>query len=134
MSSIKVPDGRRTGGIAFGAWSICAAILVFALLSAASIGLYILPFAVIAGWWVTRHAQMWPEGLGSLAGAGSVLLLVAFSNRNSVPCPPSGSYTSVVPGSCGGRDPTSWLLIGAALVCVSMIGYALARSRRPHVR
>jgi hypothetical protein len=90
--------------------------------------------AAIAGWWVIHHVRIWPDVLGSLGGAGSVLLLVAFINRNSVPCPPSGSYTRVGPGSCGGRDPTSWLVIGAALVCVSVIGYVVARrSTQPSV-
>lgn len=124
---------KRRGWIAFLEWSTSAAFLVFAVLSLPSVGLFILPFALIVCWWVTHHARVWPEGLGSFGGAGSVLLFVAFSNRNSVPCPPSGSNFRVAPGetgSCGGLDPTPWLTIGAALVCVSVIGYALDRFRR----
>lgn len=132
-NSIIGAMAKRRGWIAFLEWSISAAILVFAVLSAPSFGLFILPFALIACWWVTHHAWVWPEGLGSFGGAGSVLLFVAFINRNSVPCPPSGSNFRVAPGetvSCGGRDPTSWLMIGAALVCVAVIGYSLSPFRR----
>lgn len=114
-------------------WSISAALLVFAVLSAASIGLFILPAAIIALWWVARNARLWPEGLGIFGGAGSVLLFVAFINRSSVPCPPGGSNVRLSlgeAGSCGGRDPTPWLMIGTALVCISVIGHALARFRR----
>lgn len=132
-NSIIGAMAKRRGWVAFLEWSISTAILVFAVISAPSFGLFILPFALIACWRVTHHARMWPEGLGSFGGAGSVLLFVAFINQNSVPCPPSGSNFRVAPGetvSCGGRDPTSWLMIGAALVCVAVIGYSLSRSRR----
>lgn len=123
---------KRRGWIAFLEWSIAAAVLVFAVLSAASIGFFVLPFALIAIWWVARHARVWPECLGCAGGAGSILLYVAFVNRDSVPCAPSGSLERVAPGetfSCGGRDPTSWLVIGAFLVSASVLGYALTRSR-----
>lgn len=124
---------KRRGGIAFLEWSIAAAVLVFALLSAASIGLFILPLAVIAFGLVTLDSRMWPEGLGTCAGAGFMFLFVAFINRNSVPCAQSGSNVRVAPGetfSCGGRDPTSWLIIGTALVSVAVIGYALSIATR----
>lgn len=133
MNPALIGAMKRRGWMAFLGWSISAAILVFALLSAASIGLFVLPFAVIVGWRVAHHARMWPEGLGSFGGAGSVLLFVGIINRNSVPCPPSGSNVRVAlgeAGSCGGRDPTPWLMIGAALVCISVIGYTLSRFRR----
>jgi hypothetical protein len=65
------------------------------------------------------------------------LLYVAFINRNSVPCARSGSIVRAAPGesfSCGGRDPTPWLMIGAAFVCVAVIGYGLSRIQRGAIR
>ena len=124
---------KRHGWIAFLEWSGAAAALVFAVISAASVGLFILPLALVASLLVARDARIWPEGLGALGGAGIVFLAVAFINRNSLPCASSGSALRVGLGeklSCGGRDPTSWLWIGAALVCSALFVYALSRGRR----
>ena len=78
---------RPTGWRWFCAWAVAGGLLAFALLSGASIGFLMLPFAAIAVWLVGRTARMWPESLGSLAGAGALCLAVAAANRDYVACP-----------------------------------------------
>jgi hypothetical protein len=124
---------RPTGWRWFCAWAVAGGLLAFALLSGASIGFLMLPFAAIAVWLVGRTARMWPEILGSLAGAGALCLAVAAANRDYVACP-DGPIT-LGPGedsfSCGGLDPLPWLVVGVVLLVAGPALYALARRRGP---
>jgi hypothetical protein len=120
---------RGSGWRWFLAWVLVGGLLLFSLLAAASIGVFVLPFALLALWLVTRTARMGIEVLGSVAGAGLVCLGVAFAHRDYEPCP-EGAVT-LAPGersfSCGGSDPLPWLVAGLALAAAGALAYAVAR-------
>jgi hypothetical protein len=120
---------RREGWLVFAAWVLAGALAVFSLLGAASIGLFIAPFAAVAIWLALRFGRAGPEMLGLVSGAGAVCLLIAFLNRGTTPCTEQGHTLS--PGEtevgCGGLQPTPWLIAGLVLVAVGIVVYALAR-------
>ena len=125
---------RWKGWTAFAAWGVSGALLSLSFLGAASVGLFLFPFALLAVFVTSRRASRWPEAVGVVGGAGAVFLVVAFLNRNYTPCSESGALT-IGPGetsaTCGGFDPLPWLMVGLALVTASLLGYLLARARRP---
>lgn len=119
---------------AVAAWALGFAFLTYAVLGAMSIGMLLLPAVILglslAGW----HFRAWPEAAtGALLGSGAVLLAIGFLNLGTVPCPQAGTMT-LAPGqswSCGGRDPTPWLVAGVVLIGVGILGHSAGRRRRP---
>ena len=115
----------------FAAWAAAGGLLVFSILAGLSIGIFVLPFALVAVWLVQRFAGWGPEVVGGIAGAGVVALVVAFLSRDYRPCP-DGPLT-VPPGAtsveCGGFSPTPWWIAGLALVVGAILAYALLRPR-----
>jgi hypothetical protein len=108
----------RRGWRWFGAWTGAGALTVFALLTGFSIGLFILPFAVVALVAVWRRTRGGWEALGILVGAGAIALLIA-----AIHADPDNR----------GLDPVPWLVAGLLLVGAGAGGYAAAR-RRPSRR
>jgi hypothetical protein len=90
----------------FAAWALAGALVVFAFLSAASIGLFVAPVALLTLVLVGRWGAGGGEMLGLVAGAGLVSLLIAALN---------------------GGDRAPWLLIGLGLVTAGIVAYAAAR-------
>ena len=124
---------------AFAAWALVGALLGFSVLGAASIGLFVLPMALLALGVTAGTARVWPEIAGMLEGVASLSLFVGLVNLYSTPCPSSGSghvHTGGGPGtgttsfSCGGLDPSPWLLVGLALAGAGFAVYGLGRPRR----
>jgi hypothetical protein len=105
----------------FAAWAFVGALVVFALVTGFSIGLFVLPFAVIALVLVAARAAGGAEMLGLISGAGLIGLVVAALNVGSTPC--TSDPTRV---HCGGLDPTPWFIGGLALVLAGVVGYVLA--------
>jgi hypothetical protein len=91
----------------FAAWALAGALVVFAFLSAASIGIFVLPFALLALVLVARSSAGGSEMLGMVAGAGLVSLLIA--------------------ALAAGERSAPWLLIGLGLVAAGVVAYAVAR-------
>jgi hypothetical protein len=122
------------GWKAFAAWGVSGALLGLSFLGAASMGLFIFPFALIAVFVTARRASGWPEAVGVLGGAGAIFLVLAFLSRNYTSCSQPGAL-SIRPGEtsaeCGGFDPLPWLIVGIALVSASALGCVVARARRP---
>ena len=123
--------GHSDGWPWFAAWAVAGGLLFFSLLTGFSIGLFVLPFALLACWLLVVRARHWPEVLGGAAGVGLTCLGIAFANRGSSPCPSSGAG-SVSAGDaagssfeCGGLDPLPWLLAGSVLVALGVVAYAL---------
>jgi hypothetical protein len=90
----------------FAAWALAGALVVFAFLSAASIGLFVAPLALLALVLVGRWCVGGGEMFGLVAGAGLVSLLIAALN---------------------GGDGASWLLVGLGLLTAGIVAYAAAR-------
>jgi hypothetical protein len=116
----------------FAAWVGAGALVAFALVSAASIGLFVLPFAFVALWVVLRHARPRATAFGLISGAGLVCLLIWALNAGSSPCPESGSRTAPPGGveeGCGGLDALPFLVAGIALTLTGPALFAAARRR-----
>jgi len=122
------PAGR--GPAWFGAWLAVGAAFALSFLGAPSIGLFVLPFALVLLVIVVRRSPHLPEAIGLVSGIGVMLLLVAFRNRDYEPC--SNGFQRLAPGqqsvSCGGWDPHPWLYLGIAVTAAGALAY-LAASR-----
>lgn len=99
---------------------------------AASIGLFLLPFAVVTVALLLRRGHPWPEVVGGAAGLGVVLLVLAALNLDYSPCTEEG--ISLEPGersaSCGGWNPLP-LAVAGALVLAGAVGvFAMLRRAR----
>jgi len=125
---------NRGGWPAFAEWALAMALLSFAVIGAASIGVLVLPFALLALALAARRNRAWPEApMGGLTGVGSICLLVAYINRAYSPCPTGPTRVRVVSGghfSCGGFDPMPWLMVGLLLAAVGCVGYLVLRRTR----
>ena len=67
--------GRRGWGW-FAGWAGAGALFVFSLLTGFSIGLFLLPLATIAMFWLALHAPYWREATGFPLGAALVVLFI----------------------------------------------------------
>jgi hypothetical protein len=105
----------------FTAWCVASAVFTFSFLTGLSIGLLVLPLAAVLLLWVAWSAPRPAEALGFVAGIGLVLLLVGFRQRDYTPCSPDGSP------SCGGFDPTPWLMAGIFVTLLPLLSYVLLR-------
>jgi hypothetical protein len=117
----------------FAAWAAVGGLVAFTLLGAATIGVFVLAFAVLAVVLVLRSGRLWPELLGAVFGIGVLCLVVGALHRDYAPCPDGGLV--VPPGetsvSCGGADPVPWLIAGTLLSVAGAAAYLLARRLRP---
>jgi hypothetical protein len=116
----------------FWAWSLVGAALGFSFLTGLSIGLLLLPFALLLLWLVVYLSPRWRESIGFLEGVGLLLLVIAYLHRGDQPCAPNGAL-QIGPSragqsiSCGGLDPHPWLYAGLALAALAAMAYAVAR-------
>ncbi len=127
--------GRR-GWRWFAAWALAGGLFTFSYLTGFSIGLFLLPLAASALFFVAWQAPRLAETVGFAGGIALVALLVAFLSRDYKPCGTHGSL-SVPPGappgtsvSCGGTDPVPWLVSGLALGVVATLTYAFLSRQR----
>jgi len=122
-----------TSWTAFLAWTVAGGLLALSALSILSIGVFVLPLAVVALVLVGRRASRWPEGMRVLAGTGVLCFVVAFLSRDYSPCPESGVLTipaGATSVECGGRDPLPWLVVGSVILGASVGAHAFLRRRR----
>ena len=120
-----------TGWWRFAAWVFAGGLTAFAWLTGFSIGLFLLPFAVLAIWFVARKSRIWPEILGLVGGLGVVGLVIAAIHREGTGCRSSGEPDGSITVTCGGLDPKPWLVGGLLLLALAPALYALARRRTP---
>jgi hypothetical protein len=122
----------RAGWGWFAAWAGAGALFAFSIVAAASIGLFVLPLALLSLWAILRHARSWPTAFGVVTGAGLVCLLVWALNRDYRPCPESGELT-VPPGAtsveCGGFDALPFLVAGIVLTLAGPALFAAVHGR-----
>lgn len=119
---------RASGWRWFSAWAIVGGLLFFSYLTGLSIGIFVLPFALLGLWLVTQVSRAWPELLGAASGAGLLCLGVAVANRDYEPCP-DGPVMLLGESSftCGGSEPLPWLLAGIVLAFTAPLAYSIAR-------
>lgn len=124
--------GEGRGCRWFWAWSIVGAALALTFLTGFSIGLLLLPFALLLLSLVVYFSPRWPESIGFIEGVGLLLLVIAYLHRDDRACPPSGTL-QLAPSSagesvsCGGLDPHPWLYTGLVIAALAALAYAVAR-------
>jgi hypothetical protein len=126
LASSRVGRLHRFGPLAgYAAWAITGLLLTTAFLALFSIGLFLLPFAVVAVVFSARRFPG-PPAVSSIAGGGLALVGIGVANLGNHPCPRHPA--SIPPGqlvgmSCGGTSAGPWLLAGAIIF---LVGLALA--------
>lgn len=127
------PGGQGRGCRWFWAWSLVGAALGFSFLTGLSIGLLLLPFALLLLWLVVYLSPRWLESIGFFEGVGLLLLVVAYLHRGDRACTTNGTL-NLAPGSqpgdsvsCGGLDPHPWLYAGLVIAALAAMAYAVAR-------
>ena len=122
---------NRTDWLSLLAWAIASLLLTLTLIGAASIGIFVAPFAIIAVVVAVRRNRVWPEAAsGGLVGASAVCLFVAYRNRGYSACPPTGTPVRLGPGehfACDGLNPVPWLTVGLLRAGLGLAGYILFR-------
>ena len=128
---------NRAGGQAFVEWALALTLLSLAVIGAASIGMFLLPFALLALALAYRRNRAWPEALlGGFTGAGIICLYMAYRSRSYSPCAAEPTRIQVFAGehvtrySCGGFEPMPWLVVGALLTIAGCVGYLVTRRTR----
>jgi hypothetical protein len=96
----------------FWLWAVAGGLVTFAFVAALSIGVFVLPFAAVATFFVARSTRSRAEPLGAFVGAASICFLIAWIQRDP-----------------GGFDSRSWLVAGIVLASLGIGGYALLGRR-----
>jgi hypothetical protein len=117
-----------TGWWRFAAWVFAGGLTAFAWITGFSIGLFLLPLAVLAIWFVARKSRIWPEILGLVGGLGVVGLVIAAINHEGPGCRTTEEAGGITV-TCGGLDPKPWLVGGLLLLAAAPALYALARRK-----
>ncbi|HEY7325895.1 MAG TPA: hypothetical protein VH520_13820 [Streptosporangiaceae bacterium] len=121
----------RTAGW-FGLWAVIGAGGALALLTAPTIGIFVLPATLVLGgalFWRGRRQQAGP---GIIAGLGLPLLYVGYLNRGG----PGTVCTSFAGGAECTQETSPWPWLAAGLL-LALAGVALglaAAYRRPRPR
>jgi hypothetical protein len=124
------PFSRTVGRTASMAWACGFAIAAFAAAAFISIGIFVLPVAMIVCAIAAWRCRALPEGaIGASLGSGVVLCLIGLMNPTRPSCDPSlgmvlrgGQRASYL---CGGVDGTSWLPLAVVLVVIAVAGQAM---------
>ncbi|MCA1837297.1 MAG: hypothetical protein LC674_00460 [Actinobacteria bacterium] len=133
---------RSVGWPAALGWALGFAIAAFAAAAAMSIGLLVLPFAMIFCGVAAWRCRALPEGaIGASLGSGIVLCVIGLMNPTRPPCGATFTVTlrtgeRASSGGCGGVDGTSWLPLAVALVVVAVAGQVMMERRnkgRAHI-
>jgi len=125
MVTLPLTDHRPWGW--FGAWALVGAAFAVSLVGILTVGIFVLPFAIIGTVLLTRSPSRLRGLPGVIAGLGLPLLYVAYLNRGG-----PGEVCSAIPGgeSCTqALDPWPWLAAGLLLITAGVVVY-LVRSRR----
>jgi MYXO-CTERM domain-containing protein len=125
---VTSPDRtNRSDLLWFGVWFAVGAAYALALLGAMTIGVFVLPFAVVATLSIRRHRQARVGLPGLVSGLALPLWYVAYLNRDG-----PGTVCSAIAGGQSCTDewsPWPWLALGLGLLLAGVIVFA--RRRRP---
>jgi hypothetical protein len=89
-----------------------------------SIGVFVLPVALIGTFWLRRRRESRSSAPGVVSGAGLPMLYVAFINRDGPGWVCEGT-------GCGQQlSPWPWLIAGVLFLGAGVAGYLLLPARR----
>ncbi len=126
---------RTAGWRAASGWALGFAMATFAAAAVMSIGVLVLPFAVVACGVAAWRCRAFPEGvIGAGLGMGLVLFVVGLMNPTRPPCGATITFRSGDAASlgCGGVNGTSWLPLALALVAAAVASQMLMERRSEH--
>jgi hypothetical protein len=103
----------------FLAWPVVGAALSFSVLALMTIGIFILPFALLGLFILLKWGGDRRSSFGLISGIGLPLLYVAFLNRDG-PGTICSSYGNGGQQCMDEWSPWPWFLIGAALVATGI--------------
>ena len=103
----------------FLAWPVVGAALSFGVLASMTIGIFILPFALVGLFILLKWGGDRRSSVGIISGLGLPLLYVAFLNRDG-PGTICKSYGNGGQQCMDEWSPWPWFLIGAALVATGI--------------
>ena len=118
----------------FVVWLVAGFLTTGAVLTLLSIGLLLVPLAVIAVFFAVNRFSVGIASLGGVAGVGFALIGIGIANLGSRDC--TGVSFHFGPGqfgsiSCGGPSPLPFLLVGAGSVLFAVaVAVVLERQRR----
>lgn len=118
------------GWSAFLCWAAVGGTVALSIFAIASIGLWLLPLALVLAWLTSRYVASGPELLGLFAGAGVVPLVIGLASlgTSTAACPEQGAQRlQGAADNCGGLNPVSWLVIGALLTLLSIVAFGSLR-------
>ena len=94
------------------------------MLGLLSIGVFVLPVALIGTFWLRRRRAPRSSAPGVVSGIGLPMLYVAFVNRQGPGWVCEGTH-------CGQQlSPWPWLIAGVLFVIAGVAGYLLLTARR----
>jgi hypothetical protein len=132
-AGLAAPRRRRLDGWqGFCCWAIVGALFAFAFVTMASIGLFVLPLAVVVGWLISRYVESGLELLGLAMGAGLISLAVGVASIENLgrSCPATGTERLEDERvRCGGVDPLPWLLVGTPIALMGVGAFGWFRHR-----
>lgn len=114
--------------VRFFAWVTFGVALSFNVLSAMTIGIFVLPFVIAGFLALLKWGGNRKNSVGVISGAGFPFLFIAYLNR-------SGPGNVCIPFGVGGEQctqegsPWPWLIIGVALAVIGAVLFLRIRSR-----
>jgi len=107
------------GWVWFVAWAVVGAAYAFGLLGVLSIGMFVLPCALLTTWYLARRRRSLDGVAGVLSGIGVPLLVLAMLNRG-------GPGVVCDGGKCEQQfSPWPWLIAGVLFVLLGVAGQVL---------
>src|SRR3712207_3603718 len=92
-ASVCMERTRYRGWKGFLLWAVVGMLYGFAGLAMLSIGIFVLPIAVIATIAAARAVRVWPEVLGIMQGPAAACLFLAARNYGAARCDETGLLT-----------------------------------------
>ena len=136
--------GRRTGVSALLEWSLAFALLALVVVSALTIGAFLIPVAVAAFVVAGFRNRAWPYlPFGMCIGVGALVTVVGLMHVAENRCPTPGRLVgsdvlapgarAVVRSGCTSLDARRWLAVGGIFGLVGLAGYVMS-TREHHVK
>ena len=133
----RLPIRGDDAVIGFAVWLVAGFLATGALLTLLSIGLLLVPLAVVAVYLAVHRFSVGIPTLGAVAGVGFALVGIGIANLGSQAC--TGGSFELGPGqlgsiSCGGPSPIPFLVVGAGSVVLAIaVAVVIERQHRNSV-